>query len=88
MLGEQRFILMFGGLHIELALWKVVGDLLHGSGWTTALTDSGVTSAGTADSFIKVTHLTRTRHAHQVTVLALYKLQVRAHGVLSGATEE
>ena len=43
-----------------------------------ALTDAGIASSGTADSFLKATHLTRTRHAHQVTMLALAKLQREA----------
>lgn len=75
---------MLGGLHIEMELWNLCGDLLKGSGWTTALSDSDVASSGSADSFLTVSHLTRTRHAHQVTALALSKLQLdmfnsRAH---------
>ena len=65
----------FGGLHIEMALWNTIGDFLECSGWTDALSDVGVASSGTADSFLKATHLTRTRRAHQVTLLALAKLQ-------------
>lgn len=73
--GEDIYITMLGGLHIEMALWSLCGDLLEASGWTTALIDSGVASSGTADSFLKVSHLTRTRHVHQVTALVLSKLQ-------------
>ena len=73
--GESSFVIMLGGLHVEMALWKMVGDLLQGSGWTTALHDASVASAGTADSFLHASHLTRTRHAHQVSVLSLTKLQ-------------
>lgn len=73
--GEQSFVVMFGGLHIEMGLWRMVGHLLEGSGWTTALCEADVASAGTSDSFLHVSHLTRTRHAHQVTALALSKLQ-------------
>jgi hypothetical protein len=32
--GEDHFVVMFGGLHIEMAALKTVGDLLEGSGWT------------------------------------------------------
>ena len=32
-----------------------------------------------ADSFLRVAHLTRTRHAHEVTVLTLKKLQQEAY---------
>ena len=76
--GESHFIVLFGGLHIEMALWNTLGDLLECSGWTTALCEADVASSGTADSFLKVSHLTRTRHAHQVTALALKKLQHEA----------
>ena len=43
-------------------------------GGQNALVQAGIASSGTADSFLKVSHLTRTRHAHQVTALALAKL--------------
>ena len=74
-LGEQCFVVMLGGLHIEMALWNTVGDLLDQSGWTTALCEAGVATAGVADSFLKVSHLTRTRRSHQITALVLSKLQ-------------
>ena len=58
---EQAYIVMIGGLHIVMALWNVLGDLLDASGWTMALTEANVASSGIADSFLKATHLTRTR---------------------------
>lgn len=73
--GEKKFVVMFGGLHVEMALWNTIGDLLECSGWTDALIDAGVSSSGTADSFLKASHLTKTRRAHQVTLLALCRLQ-------------
>jgi hypothetical protein len=30
--GEDRFVVMFGGLHIEMAAFKLLGDLLKGTG--------------------------------------------------------
>ena len=51
--GEDKFVIMFGGLHIELAALKTLGDLLKVNGWTSALVQAGVTTAGTADSFLK-----------------------------------
>ena len=54
--------MMFGGLHIEMALWNMLGDYLAGSGWTISLIDAGIASSGTADSFLKASHLTRTCH--------------------------
>ena len=70
-----HFVGMLGGLHIEMALWSTVGDFLDQSGWTTALCEAGVATAGVADSFLKLSHLTRTRHTHQITALVLSKLQ-------------
>jgi hypothetical protein len=55
---------MMGRLHIEKVLWNTVGDLLDVSGWTTALTEFEVASSGTVDLFLKISHITRTQHAH------------------------
>ena len=46
---------MLGGLHIEMAVWNTLGDYLEDSGWTAALTQAGIASSGTADSFLKAT---------------------------------
>ena len=52
-----------------MALWNAIGDFLEGSGWTVALSDAGIASSGTADSFLKAAHLTRTgREAWQIFV--------------------
>lgn len=72
--GEDFFVIMFGGLHIEMALYKLLGEWLDGSGWTFALTQGKVASSGTADAFLKASHVTKTRRTHQVTAYALYKL--------------
>lgn len=77
---------MLGGLHTEMALWKTTGDLLEGSGWTEALTEGEVVSSGVAESFLKATHLTRTRHGHQMTLLA--NLQREAFMLCEGPKDE
>ena len=56
--GEDRYVIMLGGLHIEMAVWNTLGDFLEDSGWTIALTQAGIASSGTADSFLKAAHLT------------------------------
>ncbi|KAG1663262.1 hypothetical protein GQR58_020491 [Nymphon striatum] len=61
------------------ALWNVLRDLLQCSGWSEALVKTEIATSGTADSFLKVSHITRTRHAHQVTALALETLQHTAY---------
>jgi hypothetical protein len=71
-------VVMLSGLHMEMALWSTLGDPLLSSGWTAALTEAEVASSGITDSFLKAAHLTRTRHAHQVTLLALHNLQQEA----------
>jgi hypothetical protein len=50
--GEDRFVVMFGGLHIEMAAFKLLGDLLKGTGWVTALSEADIASLGTAESFL------------------------------------
>ena len=62
---------MFGGLHIEIAAFKIPGDWLDGSGWTTAICEAGIVSSRFADSLLKAMHVTRTRQAHQVTAAAV-----------------
>lgn len=86
--GENVFVVMMGGLHIEMASLRLLGDWLDGSGWTNVITASGITSSGTADSFVKASHVTRTRHAHQVTAAALYILQQKAYSNYKDACDE
>jgi hypothetical protein len=86
--GEDRIVVMFGGLHIEMNALKVLGELLDGSGWTGALTQANVASSGTADSFLKVSHVTRTRHAHQVTAASLHLLLNKAYAEYTRNHEE
>lgn len=74
-LGETAYVVMFGGLHIEITLWKKIGRFLDGFDWTTALCEAGIATSVIPDSFLKDSLLTRTRHSHQVTALSLTKLQ-------------
>ena len=77
--GEDKFVILFGGLHIELAALKTAGDWLAGSGWVEALVQADIATAGTADSFLRAAHIARTRHAHQVTAATLNILQHHAY---------
>ena len=69
MARNMEKIILFGGLHIEIAALKTLGNLLDSSGWTGVLVQAEVATAGTADSFLKAVHVTRTRRAHQVTAM-------------------
>ena len=77
--GEDKLFIMLGGLHTELAALKAIGHWLEDSGWDQALAQSGVTTPGTAESFLKAAHISRTRHAHQLTASALYTLMTDAY---------
>ena len=78
---------MFGGLHNELAALKTLGDLLDSSGWTSWLVQAGVASSGRADSFLKASHITRTRRAHQLTASALYSALQQAYKEYASTVE-
>ena len=67
--------MMLGGLHIEMAALSNVGGWLQHSGWTKV----NIASAGTAQSFLNGTHVSRTRHVHQVAASSLYMLMQRAY---------
>ncbi|KAK3720972.1 hypothetical protein QZH41_006543 [Actinostola sp. cb2023] len=77
--GENHFVVMFGGLHIEMTAFKVLGKWLDGSGWTEVLSTANVATQGVVDSFITASHLTRTRRAHQITAASLHILQQKAY---------
>ena len=77
--GESKFVIMFGGMHIESAALETVGNILESSGWTGALVQACVPTSGKADSFLKAAHITRTKRAHQVTACFLYLALEEAH---------
>ena len=76
--GEDSFVMWPGGLHIEMALWKLPGDLLENMGFDTVITEAAVATPGVAKSLLKVSHLMRTRHAYQVLLLSLHVLKKKA----------
>ncbi len=63
----------------HFVLHKVLGDLLDGSGWTSALVQAGVATSGTAEAFLKASHIRKTRYAHEVTAASLYILLENAY---------
>ena len=86
--GEKTLLVMFGLFHTELAALKALGSWIEDSGWTSVLVQAGVTTPGTADSFLKASHISRTRHAHQVTAAALYVLMDKAYKAYTGDVDE
>jgi hypothetical protein len=72
-------VVMLGGFHTEKLSLKAIGDILHGSGCTHALTEAQVCNSGTADGILSAVHVTKVRYAHQVTYVALKSLLCEAH---------
>ena len=68
-----------GGLHIEMAMLKTIGDWLDGSGWAYVMIAGNVTTEGRAASVQKGSHISRGQWAHQVTAAVLYILLYRAY---------
>ena len=69
-------------MYVEIAAMRTIGDCIQDSGWVNALSQSNVASAGTAESFLKSSHVSRTRHAHQVTACSLHMLMHKAFNQL------
>ena len=44
--GETCYVVLLGGLHIEMSFLKVIGDWLQGSGWVELMTKGGVCTEG------------------------------------------
>ena len=65
-IGEHKFIAILGPMHVEKMMWETVGSYLEKSGWTALLSSSGTVTSGVAESFVGVSHLTRTRYFNQV----------------------
>ena len=86
--GEGKFVMMFGGLHIEMVALKTIGDWLWGNGWAQALVQAEIATAGTADSFYRASHVMRTRRAHQITAAALHILKHQVYDHCNTARAE
>ena len=72
--GEEKIVIMFEGL----SMWNMLGDYLAECGWTVTLSEAGIASSGVADGLLNASHLTKTWHAHQIIIAALYQLQREA----------
>jgi hypothetical protein len=77
--GETKFVIMMGGLHIEMAFLAAIGKWLEGSGWTPIMTTGGVTTEGRGIGLEKGSNTARGQWAHQVSLAALCILQRQAY---------
>ena len=83
--SEDKFVIMPGVLHIEVATRKSIETPLGDNGWIEALVEAGIASPGTADLFLKAS---RTRQMNQVIACSLYKLLKVAHTNYLKETDE
>ena len=77
--GERRYVILIGGLHIEMAMFKLIGDWLDGSGWTYVMTSANITTEGRAVGLQKGSHTSRGQWARQVTTAVLFILLHRSY---------
>ena len=78
--GEDIFVVLLRGLHIEMALWSTNGDMMQGEDWLEALVEGEVIkSEAAATALLKSKNVMRTRYAHQITVAVLDCLIKRTH---------
>ena len=65
---EERFVVMLGGLHIEMTIPNMLGKWVDGSGWSSALVEAGITVAipGKVLALLSASHVKRSCYAHQV----------------------
>lgn len=77
--GKDKYVAMFGGLHIEIAAFKALGEFLDGSGWVKALLNADTASSGTAESFVKVSHLSKKQDEYMRLQLLPYMFSNSQH---------
>lgn len=77
--GKDKFVVMMGGLHIEMAFLKVLGEWIDGSGWVSVMKTANVTTDGRGDALTKGSFTARSQWAHQVTAAALFCLRNQAY---------
>jgi hypothetical protein len=79
MYGENKVVVFFGALHVEMAFLKLLGQWLKGSGWMELIVKAGISSSGIAESYLRGCHVTRCRQAHTVTAASLYIMMKRSY---------
>ncbi|MES9879449.1 MAG: hypothetical protein ABW185_01030 [Sedimenticola sp.] len=87
-LGEDKFVLMLGALHIEFVLEAVEGKLVDGSGFSYIIGEAGVLTTGRAEAVSTPSadhHMKRTRYVHQVFLLAGSVLKNEAYNAYQEA---
>ena len=86
--GEDKIVMMLGGLHIEMAVQNMIGKWLAGSGWTEMFIKAEVATSGRSESLLKSSHVKRTRYAHEVSLAAMSILRNDAYNSISDNNDE
>ena len=76
-LEEGKFVAMLGELHIAMALWSTMKDLLRESGLPEVLKEAAglvKKEAAASHSFSENIQCIKTRYAHQVTIVVIDSL--------------
>ena len=76
--GVDKFVILMGGLRIEMALRAILGQVLEKSGWRTVMDKANVTTEGRAVGIEKGSSTFRGQWAHQVTLAAFSVLKQKA----------
>ena len=69
--GQERFVIMLGPLHTEMAFLSVLGDLVEGTRWTTVVQNESLTRPGVAQALLTGHDVVRTKYVHQVKARCL-----------------
>ena len=97
-LGEDKYVVLMGALHIEDKGQLMLGKFIWGSGWEWAMSATEIFTCGRACSILDEHHIKRTRYAHQVhwwhslssnrrrTWPTVQKLKVLQKHLISGVT--
>ena len=86
--GENKFVVLMGGLHIEMAVLKVLGDWLNKSGWTYLISAANVTTEARAEHLLQGSNVSLCQWVHQVTAAALHTLMYSSYGEYKDCTPE
>ena len=58
-MSMEKNVILIGGLHIEMAMIKVIGIWLDGNGWSYVMTSANVTAEGRTAGLVKGAHISR-----------------------------
>ena len=76
--GPDKYVCLFGDLHIEIELLRIHGELIKGSGLDAILDSANLSTLGTS-AVIDVNNNKRARYCLEVAVCAIYRLLVDTH---------